>query len=113
MPLCEALEIVREGAFVGDSLLIGLLLIIVGAGTVGILQASGLVRFPWQHHGIEPVPAGMVRLPTAARNIPAYTRVTDDDLIESGKQESGALPRCVKANVQSMPCASCPIFADE
>ena len=97
----------RRRSSLGTVLLVGLLLILVGAGTVGILQASGLVRFPWQRHGIEPVAPGMVRLPMAARNIPAFTRVTDDYLIDpkTGTWSFAEIPEseCPKQAVRSLP----------
>src|ERR1700719_1569136 len=91
----------------GTTLLIGLLLIFVGVGTVGILQASGWVHFPWQHRGIDPVAPGMVRLPTAARNIAAFARVSDADLIDptTGIWTFAVVPEseCPKKALRALP----------
>ena len=87
--------------------MIGLLLVLVGAGTIGVLQASGWVRFPWQHRGIEPIAPGMVRLPTAARNIPAFARVSDADLIDAttGIWTYAVIPesQCPKQALRTLP----------
>ncbi len=66
----------------GSVAVIGLLITFVGLGTIGILDATGIVRFPWQHRKIEPVAPGMVRVWVPARKIPAFARVTEEYLVD-------------------------------